>query len=129
MCVLNLVHPVRYSCRSTRVYTYSSPTPAPTRLQDTITLWLFGIFENQTYRRNVERLLLLEHASRTIHDRPSVGSALSSSFRKKYRVRGCITAATYHKISRFAPGRGPGWPTIGVHTPYLNILNLVLTIL
>ena len=35
---------------------------------------------------------------------------------EKYRVRGCITAATYHKVSRFAPGRGPGWPTIGVHT-------------
>ena len=72
-------------CRSTPIV-LSSPTPAPTRLQDTITLWLFGIFENQTYRRNVERnverLLLLEHASRTIHDRPRVGTALPSSFTK-----------------------------------------------
>ena len=28
---------------------YGSPTPAPTKLQDTITHWLFGILENQTY--------------------------------------------------------------------------------
>ncbi len=29
---------------------YGSPTPATTKLQDTITQWLFGISENQTYR-------------------------------------------------------------------------------
>jgi hypothetical protein len=30
--------------------TYGSPTPATTKLQDTITQWLFEILVNQTYR-------------------------------------------------------------------------------
>ena len=38
---------------------------------------------------------------------------------EKYRVRGWIPAATYQKVSRFAPGRGAGCPTIVV-------LNLVV---
>jgi hypothetical protein len=38
---------------------------------------------------------------------------------EKYKVRGWIPAATYHKVSRFAPGRGAGCPTIVV-------LNLVV---
>ena len=62
-----------------------------------------------------------------MHHAPSmIDPALEAPCRlvsEKYRVRGCISAATYHKVSRFAPGRGPGWPTIGVHTPYLNILT------
>jgi hypothetical protein len=31
---------------------------------------------------------------------------------EKYRVRGWYPAATYHKVSRFAPDRGAGCPTI-----------------
>ena len=30
---------------------------------------------------------------------------------EKYRVRGWNAATTYHKVPRFAPGRGAGWPT------------------
>jgi hypothetical protein len=43
--VLNLV--------TTRVV-ISSPTLAPTKLQDTITLWLYEIVENQIYRRKLD---------------------------------------------------------------------------
>jgi hypothetical protein len=39
-------------------------------------------FLKKKRKKRVERLLLLEHASRTVHDRPYVGTALSSSFRK-----------------------------------------------
>jgi hypothetical protein len=59
-----------------------------------------------------------------MHHAPSmIDSALESPCRlnlvtDKYRVRGWYPAATYHKNSRFAPGRGAGWPTI---------LNLVLS--
>ena len=59
--------------------------------------------------------MLLEHASRTIHDRLHVGlgTALSATIKiEKYGVRWWILAATYHKVSRFAPGWGPRWPTI-----------------
>ena len=49
----NLQNPVVWFPRvvTTRCRTgYGSPTPATTKLQDTITQWLFGISENQTYR-------------------------------------------------------------------------------
>ena len=38
---------------------------------------------------------------------------------EKYRVRGCAPVATYHKNSRFAPGRGAGWPTIYVSAQHI----------
>ena len=40
---------------------------------------------------------------------------------EKYRVRGWIPAAAYHKVSRFAPGRGAGCPTISTIREVLNV--------
>jgi hypothetical protein len=42
---------------------------------------------------------------------------------EKYRVRGWYHATTYHKVSRFAPGRGAIWPTI-LYLWYYKVLHL-----
>ena len=58
---------------------------------------------------------------------PMIDPALEPPCRivsEKYRVRGWITAATYHKVSRFAPGQGPGCPTIVYTGPLLNSSTL-----
>jgi hypothetical protein len=57
-------------------------------------------------KKKVELLVLLEHASRTIHDRPRVGSALSSSFRKNIEFGGASLLQLIIKFQDLGPMGG-----------------------
>ena len=58
----------------------------------------------------------------SMHHAPSmIDPALEPPCRlvsEKYRVRGWTPAATYHKVSRFAPGRGASWTKFSIGTDY-----------
>jgi hypothetical protein len=67
--------------------------------------------------KNKSRTSPAARACITIHDRPHVGTALSSLRRvsEKYRVHGgtinSILLQLYNKVSRFLSDRGTGWST------------------
>ena len=61
------------------------------------------IERSYNFKKKVERLLLLEHASRTIHDRPRLGTALSSSFRKNIGFGGAAPLRLIIKFQNLRP--------------------------
>jgi hypothetical protein len=65
-----------------------------------------SIERSYNLKKKVERLMLLEHASRTIHDRPRVGTALSSSFRKNIGFGGAFLLQLIINIQDLHPVGG-----------------------
>ena len=74
------------------IATYSRTTLAATKLQDTITLWFFGIIENQTHRRKQD-----------IQTLPNLVSDLAGGHYKKYRffLYSILVSSRYRLNSTF----------------------------